>query len=99
MLFSHAGTYIGKANLKRSSSGLGVRPGLPDRLVEHMVALCFPHSRDGTLARYKVLRQSMPSVTVLPLRTFDSEARCLAAERALILSLKPLGNGAHWTAL
>ena len=59
-----------------------------------MVALCFPRSRDGPLARYRVLRQSFASVCFLPLATFRSELQGLAMERALICALKPAGNGA-----
>ena len=55
LLFGHAGTYIGKANLVRAGKPLP-RPGLPDRLLEHMVGLLFTKSRDGSLARYKLLR-------------------------------------------
>ena len=98
VLFGHAGTYIGKANVWRSSHGKR-RPGVADRLVEHLHALCFPKSRDGSLPRYRILRQSFASVCFLPLVGYSSETRCLAAERSLIRALNPICNGADWTSI
>ena len=97
LLFGNAGTYVGKANLTRTGKAIQ-RPGLPDRLVEHMVGLLFPRSRDGQLPRYKVLRASFPSVSWMPIAVFESEARCLAMERALIVCLRPVANRADWVA-
>ena len=95
-LYSHSGLYIGKANLLRRA---GTRRGLAERLIEHMTGLLFPSSRDGNLPRYKVLRSSVGSIGFFPLRVFDTELRTLAAERALIVELKPSANGADWAAL
>ena len=95
-LYSHLGLYIGKANLLRRA---GTRRGLAERLIEHMTGLLFPSSRDGNLPRYKVLRSSVGSIGFCPLRVFDTELRTLAAERALIVELKPSANGADWAAL
>ena len=95
-LYSHSGLYVGKANLLRKS---GARRSLAERLIEHMTGLLIPSSRDGNLPRYKVLRSSFGSIGFFPLRVFDNELRTLAAERALIVELKPSANGADWAAL
>ena len=72
LYFGHAGTYVGKANLHRTLAK-SPRLGVPDRLVEHSVALHFPSSRDSSIARYKILRQSVGSVCFMPLLPFPSE--------------------------
>ena len=68
--------------------------GLAARCVEHLVGLLFVHSRDGSLGRYKVLRQSAASATFLPLQIFTSECRALSVGRLLINLLAPSANGA-----
>ena len=90
-ILSHAGLYIGKANLRRSQPGSS---GLAARCVEHLIGLFFVRSRDGSLGRYKVLRQSAASATFLPLQIFTSESRALSVERLLISYLAPSANGA-----
>ena len=95
-LYSHSGLYVGKANLLRKN---GARRGHAERLIEHVTGLLIPSSQDGNLPRYKVLRSSSGSIGFFPLRVFDNELRTLAAERALIVELKPSANGADWAAL
>ena len=99
LLFGHSGLYIGKANIHRRSPGGQAIPGIPARLVEHMVALTFPKSRDGSLARYAALRPAFASVSFLPVFSCPSEDRALAIERALISAMKPNCNRADWTAV
>ena len=100
IFFTHAATYIGKANTSRKPVRPGhQRYGLPERLVEHAVGLLFPRSRDGALPRYKILRNSFSSMAFLPLAVFQTESQALAMERALIVSLKPAANGADWAAI
>ena len=67
--------------------------GLAARCVENLVGLLFVHSRDGSLGRYKVLRQSAASATFLPLQIFTSECRALSVGRLLIDLLAPSANG------
>ena len=81
-MFSHSGLYIGKANALRAQ---GSKPGIPERFVEHVVGLCFVNSRDGSLPRYRILRQTMGALGMLPLAMVESEARALSLERALII--------------
>ena len=90
-ILGHAGLYIGMANLRGSQPG---SCGLAARCVEHLVGLLFVHSRDGSLERYKVLRQSAASATFLPLQIFTSECRALSVGRLLINLLAPSANGA-----
>ena len=94
VVFSHSGLYVGKANVLRAA---GQRPGIPERFIEHMVGLLFPRSRDGSLPRYKVLRQTLGSIGMLPLTVVASEPHALSLERALINTEKPNCNGADST--
>ena len=64
LTFSNSGLYIGKANALRAQ---GSKPGIPERFVEHVVGLCFVNSRDGSLPRYRILRQTMGALGMLPL--------------------------------
>ena len=89
-VLSFRGYYVGKANVRR----LRGAPGLASRWVEHLAGLLFMQSRDACLGRYKVLRASLGSVSFFPLGLFASEVGALAAERALIVVLKPKANGA-----
>ena len=98
-LFCHGGQYIGKANLWRESKANGKHLGFVARVVEHFVGASLPRSRDGSLPRYRILRTSFGSLGCIPLVVLDSVERALACERALIVSLKPVCNGADWTAL
>ena len=98
-LFSHAGLYVGKADLHRQSVALGQHCGFPFRVVEHFVGITLPNSRDGTLPRYRVLRESRGSCGCLPLVVLPSSSQALACERAVISCLHPVCNGADWAAL
>ena len=96
--FSHAGLYIGKANVWRRD-GMGSKLGYVERVVEHTIGMVLPYSRDGSFPRYRVLRSSLGSFCVLPLAKLPSPDRALACEKALIRSLRPNANGADWQGL
>ena len=98
-LFCHAGTYVGKADVFRASTAQGSHLGLPARVVEHFVGITVPGGRDGSLPRYRMLRASRGSVGCIPLVVLPTSAQALACEKAVIACVKPVGNGADWTAL
>ena len=92
-LFSHAGWYIGKANLSRSVGG-ALMPGLQMPCVEHLRGLLVPAYRDASLPWYGILRRSVGSIRFLPLLCCAHETQALAVESALIRALAPSCNGA-----
>ena len=67
------------------------------KFVEHVVGLRFVNSRDGSLPRFRVLRQTIGTLGMLPLAMVESGAGALSLERALIISLQPNCNGADVT--
>ena len=88
-LFGHAGYYIGKARLLRQNGG-----GLALRAVEHIAGLVLPHSQDGGLSKYNILRQSLGSISMFPIAIFNSEDQAVVVESSLISALHPKCNGA-----
>ena len=99
IMFSHSGSYIGKANATRQSKARGAHLGFVERTLEHTAGMVFPQTASGKLPRYKVLRSSMGSFCVMPLQLLGTEVQALACERALIRSTKPMCNGADWAGL
>ena len=88
--FAHSGLYIGKCSSQRRS---GIPSGIAARAMEHLRALRLPATRDGKIARYRLLRVSLGSVAYLPVYHFASEVRALAMEASLIGMLDPQCNG------
>ena len=92
-LFSHTGVYFGKANISRAGR-YQPNAGLAERAVEHLRGLLLPHSRDGRLHRYRALRNSIGSFSMIPVCVSTSEVQALAIESCLIKALAPNCNGA-----
>ena len=86
----HAGWYCGKARVRRDDG----KARVPARLGERMTALLLPGSRDGKLARYRLLRMALESMSSLPIAWYSSQAHALSVEAAVISICKPRCNGA-----
>ena len=69
------------------------------RFAEHLSGLLYPSSRDGSIARYSLLRKSLGSVVMIPLLHCVNEPQALALEKAVIQAAKPPCNGADWDQL